>query len=192
MFKITTLISILFLLTACGGGDGADRDDPNSLNLSGAGQKRARNGNISRDGSNVESMDLNRDEKPDQWIVSQSGSKRIERDLNFDGQVDVWQYPGEDGTIVDEEMDLDLDGNVDLVVFYKDGVVSTKEMSTDFSSITTVRAVCFESNATMTPTAMSTCGNTTKTISGFELGGTPTTTAPLMILTTSTDVRLSC
>lgn len=141
MLKIITFITALTFIasiTACGNDDKAERGKEGVLNLSGAGQKRARNRNISRDGFNVEAMDLNRDETPDQWILTRSNQKRIERDLNFDGQVDVWQYPDETGAIVEEEMDLDLDGNVDLVVFYKDGVILRKEMSTDFSGKFTI------------------------------------------------------
>lgn len=125
-----------FGITACGG-DNNEREDENALNLSGKGKLRARNGNLARSGS-VQDQDINEDGVADQWTLSQGGEKRIERDLNFDGSVDMWQYPDSAGQIVEEEMDLDLDGNVDLVVFYKDGTITRKELSTDFSGLFTI------------------------------------------------------
>ena len=95
---------------------------------------RARFKTITRDGFAVEDVDLNGDGKNDQWTIKDSnGPKRYERDMNFDGKVDMWQYPGPDGVIEEEEMDLDLDGKIDVVVFYKDGIVSKKAMSIDFT-----------------------------------------------------------
>jgi hypothetical protein len=97
-------------------------------------KKRARHDNLSRQGKQVDTYDLNEDGKPDQWVIrSQSGDVvREERDMNFDGKVDLWQYPGPDGDIVEEEMDLDLDGTVDLIAFYKDGTVRRKKIAVSF------------------------------------------------------------
>lgn len=96
--------------------------------------KRKRDGELDRQDKNVESMDLNRDGRPDQWeIRSEEGRLLwIARDMNFDGQVDVWQYPDDVGEVVEEEMDLDMDGTVDLVSYYKNGNVRRKELSVNF------------------------------------------------------------
>jgi len=127
------LLCALVLLAACGSDDAAEKDAKNALDEGQTTGHRARYGNLSRDGYDVQGYDLNQDGKEDQWVVkSSSKTERIERDMNFDGQVDLWQYPGDDGKIAEEEMDLDLDGKIDVVVFYKNGVVSRKEMSVDF------------------------------------------------------------
>ncbi len=123
------------VLLGCGS---ETREEKGKLGLSGEGKARARNSNISRAGWSVSTVDLNKDDKPDQWILSKSGQKRIERDLNFDGKVDVWQYPDKNGVIGEEEMDLDLDQRVDLVIFYEKGVMVRKELSTDFSGLFTI------------------------------------------------------
>ena len=62
-----------------------------------------------------------------------AATRWVERDLNFDGQVDMWQYPGPDGTVSEEQMDIDLDGRVDVVVYYEAGVVTRTEMSINFA-----------------------------------------------------------
>jgi antitoxin component YwqK of YwqJK toxin-antitoxin module len=95
---------------------------------------RKRKENLKREGRQVETFDLNQDQRADQWEVRNEAGKlvRVERDMNFDGQVDVWQYPDSDGNVVEEEMDLDMDGTIDLVTHYKDGKVRRKELSTEF------------------------------------------------------------
>ncbi len=134
--KIVSILTFLsLLLLGCGS---ETREEAGKLGTSGEGKARARNENISRSGWSVSEVDLNQDDKPDQWILSKSGQKRIERDLNFDGKVDVWQYPDSNGSIVEEEMDLDLDQRVDLVIFYKNGLMTRKELSTDFSGLFTI------------------------------------------------------
>ena len=97
------------------------------------GPGRARYRNLTSDGLNTQTVDINSDGNPDQWVFKgASGVVRIERDMNFDNRIDVWQYPGADGVVEEEEMDLDLDGVVDVVVYFKDGVVVRKETSIDF------------------------------------------------------------
>ncbi len=134
--KIVSILTFLsFILLGCGA---ETQKEEGKLPLGGQGKERARNENASRSGWSVTTFDLNQDDKPDQWILSKNGKKRIERDLNFDGKVDLWQYPDESGSIVEEEMDLDLDQRVDLVIFYSKGVMTRKELSTDFSGLFTI------------------------------------------------------
>lgn len=52
--------------------------------------------------------------------------------MNFDGQIDIWQYFDDASNLLEEEMDLDYDNKIDLVAFYKDGVVARKAMSVGF------------------------------------------------------------
>ena len=126
---------VLFVLSSGCGKDAEDNADKDRKGMFGskATGERARYGNLKRDAFTVTAVDLNQDERPDQWTVKDAVKTRwIERDLNFDGRVDLWQYPDASGAIVEEEMDLDLDGHVDVVVYYEAGVVTRKEMSIDF------------------------------------------------------------
>lgn len=93
---------------------------------------RKRHGNLG-DAEPTEAVDLNKDQQPDQWVYPMADGKvRVERDMNFDGKIDVWQYQTADGDLVEEEMDLDLDGRVDLVAFYEQGKIRRKELSVNF------------------------------------------------------------
>ena len=55
-------LSLLLIAAGCATGSGEGEGD-------GSGAERARNGNLSREGRDVRSDDLNRDTKPDQWII---------------------------------------------------------------------------------------------------------------------------
>jgi len=109
--------------------EGKDEYDPTTVAEGRKRKENLRNGDL-----RVETYDLNRDQKTDQWAYkNESGTTvRIERDMNFDGEVDVWQYPGPEGTVVEEEMDLDMDGIVDVVAYYEEGTVRRKEMAVNF------------------------------------------------------------
>lgn len=132
---VSILIVLSFVLLGCGK---ETRKEKGINNLNTGGKARARNAKISRSGWSVTKVDLNKDDKPDQWILSKAGQKRIERDLNFDGKVDVWSYLDKNGSIVEEEMDLDKDQRVDLVIYYSNGIMTRKELSTDFSGLFTI------------------------------------------------------
>ncbi|MFP4600718.1 MAG: hypothetical protein ACOC9W_05310 [Persicimonas sp.] len=146
--RLTTLLAVLLLLgagTACGDqGDEAQRDSDEAARADksapdGIDQGRKRDGDLSTDGLNAETLDLNDDDEPDQWTFkSGDGPVRIERDMNFDGKIDLWQYFDAEGDVVEEEMDLDLDGRVDVVAYYKDGVVTRKAMSINFDDKFTI------------------------------------------------------
>ncbi|MEM1350257.1 MAG: hypothetical protein AAGI01_16980, partial [Myxococcota bacterium] len=115
-------LALVCLLGACGGDDDAERDSDalkNADKQKTPAEVRARDGGLTRDGLNVAPLDLNRDTRPDQWTLTDASGKvlRVERDLNFDGTVDIWQYPNPEDAqdIIEEEMDLDKDGRVDVV-----------------------------------------------------------------------------
>lgn len=114
--------------------DEADESDDEQEGPETITDARKRRDGLSREGKQVETFDLDRDQKADQWEVrSEEGELLwIARDMNFDGQVDVWQYPDADGEVVEEEMDLDMDGTVDLVTHYKGGEIRRKELSVNF------------------------------------------------------------
>lgn len=139
------LLTMLWLIPAaigCGGDDAKPDEGVEDAKKKDADlPTRARHKNLSRDGFAVQTRDLNKDERPDQWYLSATGGvlARIERDLNFDGRVDVWQYPDASGVILEEEMDLDHDGRVDVVARYRaDGSIESKELALEFDDVFTV------------------------------------------------------
>ncbi len=96
--------------------------------------ERARFKNLKTSGLEVSPLDLNGDEKPDQWKVTAGGRVvRVERDLNFDGVPDAYLYVNDADVVLEEEMDLDVDGIIDVVNYYNSGVLTRKEMSVDFT-----------------------------------------------------------
>lgn len=143
--RFSVLLALVFALpaaTGCGGKDSqAERDAERAAGsaeqkpaVDSVASTRKRTGDLKADGLEVQTHDLNRDERPDQWEYrnSQGLVVRTERDMNFDGDVDVWQYPDRGGEIVEEEMDLDMDGEVDLVAYYENGDIRRKDLSVDF------------------------------------------------------------
>ena len=87
---------------------------------------------LEREGLDVETLDINGDTEPDQWIYKRDGAVRyIQRDFNFDGIIDLTEFY-EGSKRVRDEIDLDYDGIVDLIVTYKNEVPVRKEYSVDF------------------------------------------------------------
>ncbi len=83
-------------------------------------------------GLETETIDINGDTAPDQWIYKQGSAVRYaQRDFNFDGVIDMTEFY-EDGQHVRDEIDLDYDGIVDLIITYKNGIPAIKEYSVDF------------------------------------------------------------
>lgn len=87
----------------------------------------------------VRTADLDGDGRPDVFKYYRSvddperpGQKksvlvRQDIDLNLDGKVDIWRYFGEDGLVVKEEWDADFDGVVDEVRHFEDGFIVRSE-----------------------------------------------------------------
>lgn len=95
--------------------------------------QRARNENLTYEELEVERVDLNGDDDPDQWTYSRDGQTvRVERDMNFDGTMDVYQYYNSEGELIEEEMNLDHTTHIDVVAFYSDGQLERKELATEF------------------------------------------------------------
>lgn len=54
-----------------------------------------------------------------------------EADLNFDSIKDMFMFFGEDGLITRDEIDLDYDGNIDIISTYAKGKVIKQEIDTN-------------------------------------------------------------
>ncbi len=95
--------------------------------------ERARYGSLQTSGLEVEKVDLNGDDQPDQWIYRDDEGEivRIERDLDFNGQIDMWKHY-EGGELVEEEMSLDVHPSVDVVTFYREGRVVRQLMASQY------------------------------------------------------------
>jgi antitoxin component YwqK of YwqJK toxin-antitoxin module len=89
-------------------------------------------------------FDLNRDEVPDVWKlykkIESSKKKRgilvcVERDLNFDGRKDLFRYYNDEGEVIQEEIDLDFDGKIDVTVSFENGEIVEQQYDTDYDNI---------------------------------------------------------
>jgi len=97
-----------------------------------------------REGLKLKQFDLNRDGEPDVFKYFReledaqgSGEKltvvvRKEIDINHDGKVDIIRIYGDAGAVVEEQADLDFDGEIDERAFFKAGVVARKEIDLNY------------------------------------------------------------
>ena len=89
-------------------------------------------------GKQVVTADTNQDNKPDVWKFFAEGSdtQRIlckQVDLNLDGKVDLVDHYSADGKVEMSEFDLDFDGRFDQTAFYKAGKKVRLERDMDFN-----------------------------------------------------------
>lgn len=93
---------------------------------------------LPEEGHILEEVDLNGDQQPDiyNYYRERSNASRLllrkEVDLNLDGRVDIISHFDDDGTLQKEEMDGDYDGRIDWVDHYRNGVRVMSEYDTDF------------------------------------------------------------
>ncbi len=59
--------------------------------------------------------------------------KRKELDLNGDGRIDLWVSYDDAGAVVEQKMDLDFDGKVDVIDHFEKNVVVRKEVFHTFT-----------------------------------------------------------
>ncbi len=130
---------------SCRGAEPQDDGLPPSLSAEGAGHIGG-SGHVDRGGcraggKRVESLDLNRDGRPEIWKLYEKkivGCSRVEvltcqvLDLNLDGRKDLWIYFDSQGSRAREELDLDADGRIDLVTTRRGDGLSTKALDTNF------------------------------------------------------------
>lgn len=94
----------------------------------------------------VTRFDLNRDGKPDDFrytiTVKTDDGKEVQRvvrkelDINFDGRIDITTFYDDDGQVEKDAYDMDLDGKVELVLFFEKGVCVRKERDLNFDGKT--------------------------------------------------------
>lgn len=94
----------------------------------------------------VQTLDLNRDDKPDVWayyVKTPDGQDkcdnvpcrlvRKEKDYNGDGKIDEWEYYADDGRTLDHQaFDMDFDGKVDVTLYWQGGQVVRREYDMNF------------------------------------------------------------
>ena len=135
--NLLLLFLFLFLIPSCAGTDEVTKkneteEGSESETIT---AERVRLGALRYDGLHVVTVDINEDKKPDQWKVFDKidgNLQRIERDLNFDGKKDTYSYFGSDGMILESETDLDLDSQIDVVNYYRNGIIFKKELAIGF------------------------------------------------------------
>lgn len=123
---------VMPLGSGCGGQQAAE-DEAAPVLLT-----RARNGNLNRS-YETEANDFNFDGEADQVVYLLAGRALwSERDLDFDGRIDVYEHFDSNGTLTEQEFQLDFDDAIDVVRFYVDGVLVRKELATGFDSTPTM------------------------------------------------------
>lgn len=88
-------------------------------------------------GKQVVTADTNQDNKPDVWKFYAEGGESQQLvckqvDLNLDGKVDLVDHYATDRKVEMSEFDLDFDSRFDQTVFYKDGRKVRLERDMDF------------------------------------------------------------
>ena len=120
------------------GGTCSSLPDPASAPM----DERVDSTDASTKGLKILRFDVNRDKRPDIWkyYKKEQGEDnkdievlvRKEIDLNADGQVDVIRFYDASGIVTHEKLDMDFDHRFDVVNYYKDGVLVRKELDLNF------------------------------------------------------------
>lgn len=134
-------------ISSCGGSGSKGGQQP----VAGA-ETPAEQGQLTRDawaksqGLELKKFDLNRDKEPDVYkffrIVEDPRNPgnqvekivRKEIDINHDGKIDVIRIYGDAEEVVEEHTDLDFDGLVDEVAFFKLGELVRKEIDINYDA----------------------------------------------------------
>lgn len=127
----------MLLVASCAGRNGVSTSSEYSSALS---------TETTSDGLLKESIDIDGDTEPDIFNFYRERSNadpllvRKELDLNVDGQVDVISFFDAEGKLEREEMDGDFDGTFDWIDHYQDGRRVLAEIDTDHDGRTNVFA----------------------------------------------------
>lgn len=130
-----TFASVWLPLGACGGND----DEGPALPLTWTEELE--------DGSLIEYTDTDRDGTPEvakfYTVLEAEGEEEPEKlltrqevDLNGDGTYNLTRRYDEDGELNQEDMDTNLDGRTDHVVFWQEGVIMRTERDENFDGVT--------------------------------------------------------
>lgn len=129
-------VALLAWAVGCGGAQAPVVEQVESL------PERYRHGNLPYADVRVEGVDINGDGRADQFYVHDraTGALRwIERDLSFNGRVDVYEYVDAEGNVVERELLLTHGPAVTAVHFFRDGVLSRKEVDTGIAGSALLR-----------------------------------------------------
>lgn len=119
----------LVTFVACGGSQETAERGESEVRL----PPRHRHGNLQRADFDVQTADVNLDNRPDQFTYTSGGRVVwVERDLDFDGRIDLYEYYDTQGAVVEQEFQLDFDDVIDVVRRYENGRLISKEMATGF------------------------------------------------------------
>ena len=149
---IVCILSLVFLIPACGGtsgprapvkagptvDSGVDSDADSRVSLA------------KTNGWEIRQFDLNRDEQADVFKFFTRGPDpkkagqetdllmRKEVDLNHDGSIDVIQLFDLAQNLIEEHTDLDFDGRKDEVAHYNEGVILRREIDLNYDGRTDI------------------------------------------------------
>lgn len=141
--RATLLVFGLVFLTACGGSEEQAKPlDPVATPSAADSEDRA--AWAKSQGLELKQYDLNRDEVPDVFKFyrleadpKNPGNKlerlvRKEIDINHDTKVDIIRLYDDEQAVIEERTDLDFDGRIDEVAYFKSGVILRKEIDVDY------------------------------------------------------------
>jgi hypothetical protein len=130
---LRAVVGLVVLVAACGGSTGS-QGRPNTPEGSRGGDEALASCE-GGSGRRETGLDVNGDGTPDVRRVYEGNTEMCrEVDLNFDGRKDVFHYFDERGQRVRLEDDLDFDGRIDQITFYRGGGVSRRELDTNFDN----------------------------------------------------------
>ena len=127
---MTRLLLALTLLAACG--PKSRSSEPLGQPVPGAVTERVEAGLV------VQEVDLNGDGRPEifnHYRETRDGTRFLVKkslDLDMDGNVDVVSWFDDEGRLAKEEMDGDFDGRFDWIDHYENGVRIMSEVDTDY------------------------------------------------------------
>ena len=80
----------------------------------------------------TEELDENKDGVVDQWVETGGGDTTMRKDRDFDGTADYELVYDERARKVYESIDFNYDGEMDDFYYYENGVLTRREIDTDF------------------------------------------------------------
>jgi hypothetical protein len=138
-FFVVASITSSLLVLACAADEGVTKTDEPKNARAPTGPHHLDDDGFDPSCCTKRELDLNRDGKSDAYVflIVVDGVARIvrkENDLNDDRKIDIVRTMNERGELVQERLDTDFDGRIDLVVIFERGKIVRKENDTNFDS----------------------------------------------------------
>lgn len=127
---------LLLILSGCGASKASQPNASSDGKATGESVERLTEGGLT-----LVEVDLNSDGRAEiyNYYRERSQAERLlvrrEADLNQDGRIDIWSFYDESGSVNQEKMDGDFDGNADWVDHYQGGQRTLSEVDTNSDGV---------------------------------------------------------